>query len=64
MPLLELTLGSLLEKQAKSYPNQEAVVYPEHNFRINYKEFNEQVDKAAKAFLFIGVKKGDHVAMW
>lgn len=64
MPLLELTLGSLLEKQAKSYPNQEAVVYPEHNFRINYKEFNEQVDKAAKAFLSIGVKKGDHVAMW
>lgn len=64
MPLLELTLGSLLEKQAKSYPNQEAVVYPEHDFRINYKEFNEQVDKAAKAFLSIGVKKGDHVAMW
>lgn len=64
MPLLELTLGSLLEKQAKSYPNQEAVVYPEHNFRVTYQEFNQQVDEAAKAFLSIGVEKNDHVAMW
>lgn len=64
MPLLELTLGSLLEEQAKSYPNQEAIVYPEHNFRVTYQEFNQIVDKAAKAFIAIGVEKGDHVAMW
>ena len=64
MPLLELTLGDLLEKQANDYPNQEAIVYPEHNFRVSYSEFNKIVDQAAKSFLSLGVEKGDHVAMW
>lgn len=64
MPLLELTLGDLLEKQASDYPNQEAIVYPEHNFRVSYSEFNKIVDQAAKSFLSLGVEKGDHVAMW
>lgn len=64
MPLIDLTIGDLLEKQAKSNPDQEAVVYPEHNFRVTYHEFNKLVDEAAKAFISIGVKKSDHVAMW
>lgn len=64
MALLKLTLGSMLEQQARSHPNQEAIVYPEHNFRVTYDEFNNHVDKAAKAFLSLGVKKNEHVAMW
>src|SRR5699024_9070880 len=64
MRLIDLTIGDLLEKQAKSNPDQVAVVYPEHNFRVTYHEFNKLVDEAAKAFISIGVKKSDHVAMW
>ena len=64
MPLIELTLGNLLEQQAESYPNQEAIVYPEQNFRVTYNQFNKIVDQAAKSFLAIDVKKNDHVAIW
>lgn len=62
--LLDLTVGELLEEQVNKYPNHEAVIYPELNMRKTYKEFNEIVDQAAKAFMSLGIKKGDHVAIW
>ena len=30
----------------------------------SYKEFNDKVNKAAKALIKIGIKKGNHVALW
>lgn len=62
--LLDLTVGELLEEQVNKYPNHEAVIYPELNMRKTYKEFNEIVDQAAKSFMSLGIKKGDHVAIW
>ncbi|WP_042223660.1 AMP-binding protein [Oceanobacillus manasiensis] len=64
MGLISLTVGELLEKQVNEHPHQEAVVYPELNFRKSYKAFNEMVDETAKGFIALGIKKGDHVAIW
>ena len=32
--------------------------------RVSYREFDAQVDRVAKALLGLGIKKGDHVAVW
>src|SRR5699024_3490558 len=62
--MIDLTIGDLLEEQVKLYPGHEAVVYPELNIRKTYAEFNELVNNAAKGFLALGIKKGDHLAIW
>ncbi len=54
----------MLERQVELYPNHEAVVYPESNVRKTYSEFNTIVNQMAKGFLSLGIKKGDHVAIW
>ena len=62
--LLRMTLGEMLEKQAKDFPMTEALVSPYLNVRYTYKELNEVCDTVARGFLALGIKKGDHVAMW
>lgn len=62
--LLNKTMGQLLDEIAEMYPHQEAVIYTDRPFRKTYREFNEICDRVARGFLAMGVKKGDHVAIW
>ncbi|WP_181348526.1 AMP-binding protein [Thalassobacillus sp. CUG 92003] len=64
MSLLEMTVGELLEDKANKYPDHEAFVYPEHNLRKTYREFNDMADDAAKGLMALGIEKGEHVAIW
>ncbi|ARI77368.1 AMP-binding protein [Halobacillus mangrovi] len=64
MSLLELTVGELLEKQAETYPDHEAFIYPEKNLRKSYAEFNALADEVAKGLMALGIEKGEHVAIW
>ena len=62
--LWEITLGDLLDKQAAEHPNQDCVIYNDRPFRTTYAEFRDLVNLTAKGFLKLGVRRGDHVAMW
>lgn len=62
--LLPYTVGELLEVQAKTFPEHEAVVYADRNLRMNYKEFNKLCRKAARGLMKLGVQKGEHLAVW
>lgn len=62
--LNELTIGEVLRKTASKYSKQEAYVYPEHGIRKTYKEFDEETDRLARAFMALGIQKGEHVAIW
>ncbi|KGX87534.1 AMP-binding protein [Pontibacillus litoralis] len=64
MSLLQSTVGELLEEKVKNHPDHEAFVYPEHQMRKTYHEFNELVNEAAKGMIALGIQKGDHVAIW
>ena len=61
--MIEKTLGQVLDETAKKYPDNDALVYLDGP-RYTYREFKEIVDKVAKGLLKLGVKKGDHVAVW
>jgi len=63
-PLLGLTIGQCLDQVADAYPDQEAVVSVHQGARFTYREFNQVVNRAAKAFLTLGIEKGDRVAIW
>jgi fatty-acyl-CoA synthase len=62
--LIDYTFGKLLEKVADTFPDNTAFAYTTRNYTRTYKEFLEDVDQAARMFLAMGVKKGDHVAIW
>ncbi|MFB5087463.1 AMP-binding protein [Psychrobacillus sp. PGGUH221] len=62
--LNEKTVGEIVKEAARKYPETEAYVYPEHGIRKTYKEFDEETDELAKAFIGMGIQKGEHVAIW
>ena len=62
--MIEKTMGQIIEQQAQMYPDREAVVAPRLGVRYTHKEYNEVTDQVAKGFMAIGIKKGDHVAIW
>ncbi len=62
--LWSITVGDLLEDVAKRFPDRNAITYTDRDYKRSWKEFNEEVNRTAKGFIKIGVKKGDHVAIW
>ncbi|MBD3655887.1 MULTISPECIES: AMP-binding protein [Marinobacter] len=64
VPLLGMTIGEMLDRTAEQFPDTEALVCLHQDIRWTYKEFVEKVDEAARAFMAIGVKRGDRVGIW
>lgn len=61
---INATIGDFLDEMAAKHPDNDALVYVDRGLRYSYKEFNEVCKQAAKGFMKLGVKKGDHVAIW
>jgi fatty-acyl-CoA synthase len=64
MELIRKTLGNILEEAAAKFPNHTAVKYTDGNYERTYRCFDEECDRLARGFLALGVKKGDHIAVW
>ena len=64
MSLLSKTVGEVVKDWAKAIPEQEAYVYPERGIRRTYDEFDRETDELAKAFIGMGIQRGEHVAIW
>jgi len=61
---LEFTVGGLLDHIAGRFPDNDALVYVERGLRYSYRAFNEVCRQVAKGLLRLGIKKGDHLAIW
>nr|WP_205774533.1 AMP-binding protein [Alkalicoccus luteus] len=59
-----VTVGGLLAEKAAAHPDHEAVVYPDRGLRLSYEQFYERARRTARGFMGIGMKKGDHAAVW
>ena len=59
-----LTVGGLLDLVTERRPDDDALVYPDRGLRYSYRRFTEVVEECARALMALGVKKGDHVAVW
>lgn len=64
MEFIENTLGSVLDDLSKNNPNGWAVRYTDRNYFRTWKELNDEADLIARGMMSLGVKKGDHVAIW
>lgn len=59
-----LTIGETLRKTAARFPNNDALVFPQFNYRLSFSDFDRETDRVAKALIGLGVKKGEHIALW
>lgn len=62
--MIDCTVGKMLDRVAEKYPDREAVKCNDRPYCRTWSEFRDECDRAAKGFLSIGIKKGDHVAIW
>jgi fatty-acyl-CoA synthase len=63
-PLLGETIGENLRRTVERFGEREALVVRHQGYRATYDELWHQVDRAARAFLAGGVRKGDRVGIW
>ncbi len=57
-----LTIGEALRRSAAQYPARDALIG--ETSKLNFEEFDQQVDALACGLLSIGIRRGDHVAVW
>ena len=62
--MITMTIGQMVESQARMHPDNDGLIAPLIGVRYTYRQFNEECDTIAKAFLAMGIKKGDHIAIW
>jgi len=70
-PLVETTIGDLLDRRAETYAEKEAVVYscyPEFggllDIRWTYAGYRARASAVAQGLMALGLQKGDHIAVW
>lgn len=56
------TLGMLPAEAARKWPHRESLVFRDQ--RWTHGQFNDEVDRVARALMANGVNRGDHVAIW
>ena len=62
--VIDATFSDVLDTMAEKYPDQYAFKYPTLDYTRTYKQFLRDVDECAAALISLGVKAGDHVAVW
>ena len=56
------TFGALVDTMAERFGTREALVFEDQ--RYTFAEVRERVDEVARGLIELGVKPGDHVALW
>ena len=64
MGLLKKTVGNLLDETALKFFENEALVDISKGVRYSYREFLDAVNRMSKGLLRLGLKKGEHLALW
>jgi fatty-acyl-CoA synthase len=64
VPLLGETVGENLDRIARRFPENDAVVSVHQGRRLTYREFAAEIDRLGKAFLAAGVTHGERVGIW
>jgi len=62
--LIDLTFPQLLDRIVDEFPDQYAFRYTTMDYTRTYAEFRDDVDTFARSLIALGVKPGDHVAIW
>ena len=62
--LIDLTFPQVLDRMVDEFPDQYAFRYTTLDYTRTYSEFRDDVDTFARSLIAMGVRPGDHVAIW
>jgi len=62
--IIDLTFPQVLDRIVQEFPDQYAFRYTTHDYTRTYSEFRDDVDTFARTLIALGVKPGEHVAIW
>lgn len=62
--LLDLTFPQVLDRMCDEFPDQYAFRYTTLDYTRTYAQFRDDVDEFARSLISLGVRQGDHVAVW
>ncbi len=62
--LWDITLGEMMKESAAFAGDREMIKYTDRDYRRTYAEFDRETDLVARAFMALGIEKGDHIAVW
>ncbi len=63
-PLMDETIGALLDRITGEFGDAPALVSPSQGLRWSYSEFRSAVDRVAHGLRLIGLTKGDRIGIW
>ncbi|MBZ5592336.1 MAG: AMP-binding protein [Acidobacteriia bacterium] len=64
LPLLEKTIGQLLEDAAGHNPSGDALISRHQGLRLSYRDLQSEVERTARGLAGLGIRPGDRVGMW
>ncbi|KAK0083234.1 hypothetical protein PV325_009117 [Microctonus aethiopoides] len=64
LPLVDMTIGQLVDTAVEQWPNRECLVSTHQNIRMTYSEVVNRADKLAAGLKKLGLKRGDRVGVW
>ena len=62
--MVHMTFSQVLDTMAETYPDQYCFKYTTLDYTRTYSQFRRDVDRVAAGLISVGVKPGDHVAIW
>jgi fatty-acyl-CoA synthase len=63
-PLLELTIGDLLDRTTSRFPDRLAVASRHQEQRLTWAELSAEADRVARGLWSLGIRRGDRVGLW
>jgi fatty-acyl-CoA synthase len=60
----DVTVGELLARLARDYPENEALIYPDRELRYDFSQLEWLARRIARGLLSYGISRGDRVALW
>ncbi len=63
-PLLGQTIGAAFREAVERWGDNEALVSRHQGLRYTYHQLSEEIDRAARGLLALGVERGDRVGIW
>ena len=64
LPLLDKTIGQILEDAARQNPLGDALISRHQGIRLSYQDLQSQVEQTARGLWGLGIRPGDRVGMW
>ena len=64
MEFINKTIGEVLDDLAKNQTDDWAVRYTDRPYQRTWKELNDEAELVARGLMSLGIRKGDHVAIW